>query len=222
MIVGSGQRHHGIDESRLLQAKENRIGAKFGAEAALAEFVIRLAGLLGASGIPDLSLFFTAAFEHAQHVAGLRGFPAIQRRQFRKHALRASFFAGWWWNGFERLRPAVAIVTFAEAGIFCRDAAVIVERRVPKHARVRHHAGGNGACFAGMAANAAAGFRCDAQIARIYKFDVLRRFLKPFCKRSLRPGAAIAESRIARLNVGLFFCGQISRRVPRGAWHNSC
>ena len=36
MIVGTRQRHHGIDEARFLQAEKNRIGAKLGAEAAVA------------------------------------------------------------------------------------------------------------------------------------------------------------------------------------------
>jgi len=36
MIVRAGQRHHRIDEARFLQAKKNRIGAEFRAEAAVA------------------------------------------------------------------------------------------------------------------------------------------------------------------------------------------
>ena len=51
MIVGAGQRHDGIEKARFLQAKENGIGAEFGAKAAFAEFVIGLAGLFFSIGI---------------------------------------------------------------------------------------------------------------------------------------------------------------------------
>src|SRR5713101_8244853 len=45
MIVRAGERHLRIHQTRLLQAQENGIGAELCAEAAVAEFVLGLAGI---------------------------------------------------------------------------------------------------------------------------------------------------------------------------------
>ena len=51
MIVGAGQRHHRIDETRFLQAEKDGIGAEFRAETAVAQFGVWLAGIFFAIGI---------------------------------------------------------------------------------------------------------------------------------------------------------------------------
>ncbi len=48
MIVGSRQRHHRIDQPRFLQTEKNRVGAQFRAKSAVAQFVVRLAGIFTA------------------------------------------------------------------------------------------------------------------------------------------------------------------------------
>ena len=58
-----------------------------GAEAALAEFDLWLARVFFEAGVADLRLLTAAAFEDAQHVAGLRNFPALQRIEKRQDFL---------------------------------------------------------------------------------------------------------------------------------------
>jgi len=174
-----------------LQAEENGIGAEFGAEAAIAELVVGLAGEFFAGRIAELGFFFAAAFENAENVAGLGNFPAIERGEFGEDAFAARFFGCWWRKRFEGLREAVAIVALAEARVFVRNAAVVIERSAPEKAGVGHHVGGDGTGFVGMAAHGAAGFGSDAEIAGIDEFDVFGRFAEPFCEESLRDGGAI-------------------------------
>ena len=66
----------------------------------------------------------------------------------------------------------VGRIAFAEAGVLVRKAAVVVERRLPQHAAVRHHAGLDRADLADVA-TVAAGFVDHAQIAGIDEADVL-------------------------------------------------
>ncbi len=54
-----------------MEAQKNGIGAKFGPETAVAEFVVRLAGIFLAIGIADFRFLAAAAFENAKHIAGL-------------------------------------------------------------------------------------------------------------------------------------------------------
>ena len=94
-VVGAGQRKQRIEQARFLQAEKNGIGAKQGAEAALAELVVGAAGFFFAIGIADFAFFLAAAFEYAQDVAGLRNFPALERSQFRDDAFRTRFLRAW-------------------------------------------------------------------------------------------------------------------------------
>src|SRR5579859_2690567 len=158
MIVGAGQRHNGIDETSFLQAEKDWIGAEFRAKAAVAELVIRFAGSLFSIGIAELRLFFTAAFKNAKDVSRLRNFPAEQRIKSGEDAFRTSFLGRGWRKRFDGLRFAVAIITFAEMGIFCGIAAVVVERGAPEKAGVGHHAGRGSADFLCVAARGATGF----------------------------------------------------------------
>ena len=134
LIVGARQGKQRIEQARFLQAEKNRIGAQLRAESARAEFVVGLAGIVGAHGLADFAFRAAAAFEHAQHVAGLRNFPAFERRDFRQHAFRSRFFGGRRRNRSNGLRRAVARVAFAESRVLVGIAAVVVERRAPEHA----------------------------------------------------------------------------------------
>jgi len=77
----------GIEEARFLQAEEDGVGAEFGAETALAELIIGLAGFFDARGTAQLGFFAAAAFEDAKNVAGLRDFPALERIKLRQSYL---------------------------------------------------------------------------------------------------------------------------------------
>jgi len=132
--------------------RENGIGAKLGAETAFTEFVIRLAGIFFAIGIADLCFLAAAAFENAEHIAGLGSFPAEERIEFGNHALGADFFRCGLGRSLDRLRFAVAIVALAEARVFSRIAAIVVERCAPEHSSVGHQAGGNCARLDGVTA----------------------------------------------------------------------
>ena len=92
VIVGAGEGHDGIEEAGFLQAEEDGVGAELGAEAALGELIVGLAGLFDARGITEFALFVAAAFEDAQYVAGLGDFPAFERIELREDSVFARFF----------------------------------------------------------------------------------------------------------------------------------
>ena len=77
-------------------------------------------------GVVAVGAIAATAFEHPQHIARLRSFPAIKRIKLRKHSFRSSFFRRWRGRSFYRFGLAVAAITFAEAGIFGRIAAIVV------------------------------------------------------------------------------------------------
>ena len=130
----------------------------------------------------------------------------MEGQEFGKDTLCARLFRARRRQGANRLRLAVAAVAFAEMRILVRRGAIVVERRLPEQARVRHHAGGNGADFAGVAC--ATGFRRNAEVTRVYEFDVLRGFLQPLCVEALACGAP-AQLGIARLHVRFFLYGVV-------------
>ena len=115
LIVGAGKRQQRIEQARLLQSQKDRIGAQLGAEAALAQFDLRLARLFFEAWIPDFWLLPAASFEDAQDVAGLRNFPALQRIEIRQHSFLADLFRRGRRKGEQSLRFAVGAVAFAKA-----------------------------------------------------------------------------------------------------------
>src|SRR5713226_4344274 len=194
MIVGARKRHDRIEQSRFLQPEENGIGTQSRSKAAVAEFIVRLAGIFFARGIADFGFLPSAAFKNAKHVARLRSLPAKERIKFGNHAFGAGFFRRGLWRRLDRLWPPIAIVAFPEARVFRRISAIVVQRRAPKHPRVRHHAGGNGPRLRCVATGRAARFWSDAKIARIHKFDVFSGLLQPLCISALRKTRTILEA----------------------------
>ena len=75
----------------------------------------------------------------------------------------------------------------------------------------------DGANFLGVAAGGAAGFRSDAQIAGIHKFDVFGGFFQPFRVSAFGQGGTVFEAGIARLDVGFFFGGVVLGGIWRRA-----
>src|SRR5437773_10269316 len=89
MIVRAGKGQDRIEQACFLQAEKNRIRAKFRAEAAVTELVVRLAGIFRATRIADFCLLVVAAFGDAENIAGLRNFPTSEMFQPGNYALRA-------------------------------------------------------------------------------------------------------------------------------------
>src|SRR5450432_1090304 len=61
LIVRAGQRKQRIEQARLLQAEKYGIGAKLRAKSAIAEFVVGLAGIVGAHWLAHFTLGAAAA-----------------------------------------------------------------------------------------------------------------------------------------------------------------
>src|SRR6266436_4691822 len=186
MIVGPGQRHDRIDEASFLQAKEDGIGAEFRAKAAVAEFVIGLAGIFFAIGITQFGFFLTAALKNAKNVSWLRNFPTEKRIKLGEHAFGANLLRRRRRKRFDRLRLAVAIVAFAETSILRGVATVVVERRAPQKPGMSHHARRGCANFLGVAAGGTTSFRSNSQVSGIHKLDEFGRFFEPFRERAFR------------------------------------
>src|SRR5580692_5816541 len=131
LVVRSRHREERVEQARLLQAKEHGIGAKLRAESARAELVVRFACIISAHRLADFALRPAAAFEHTQHVARLRNFPALERSDLRQNAFLVYFFRSRRRNRSNGLRRAVARVAFAEARVFVGIRAVVVESGPP-------------------------------------------------------------------------------------------
>ena len=140
LIVGAGKREKRIEKTRLLQTEKNGIGAEQCAKSAFAQFIVGAAGFFLAIGISDFTFLPATAFKNTQHVARLRGFPAVQRRQLGQNALQTSFFRRGRRCSLNCLRQSVRRVAFAEARILKWNGPVVVKRRAPEHGTMRHHA----------------------------------------------------------------------------------
>ena len=178
MIVGSGQREQGIEQSSLLQSQKHGIRTQRCAEPAIAQLVIRQAGLVFRIRIPQVCTRTTAAFKHTKNISRLRNLPSAERLELWQDPLGAGQLLIRGRKHRDLLRLAVGRIAFAEAGVLVRIPAVVVKRRLPQHASVGHHAGAHRARFFGV--TRAAGFRCDAQVARIYELDIFLVLFQPF------------------------------------------
>src|ERR1700730_10633793 len=115
-----------MKQPRFLQAEKNRIGPQLCPKSAITQFVFGLPRIFFCDRIANLAFLAAAPFEHSQHIAPLRSLTAIKTIEIRKHAFRSSFFRRWRGRSFYRFGLAVAAVTFAEATIFSRVAAIVV------------------------------------------------------------------------------------------------
>src|SRR5882672_3601294 len=107
LVIRSRKRKQGIEQSRFLQAEKYRVGAKLGAEYAIAKFIVWLSCIVRAHLLADFTLGSAAALEYAENVSGLRNFPAFERSDLGQHALTPDFFRARMWNCLDRLRRAV-------------------------------------------------------------------------------------------------------------------
>ena len=131
MIICSRQGKDRIYESRFLQAKKDGIGAQFGSESAVAQFIVRFSRSFVPRGIADFSFFFAATFKDAQHVARLGDFPAIQGIELGNHAFCPRLLERWGGNRLQTLRLAVAAIALSKSCVLVGNASVVVECRAP-------------------------------------------------------------------------------------------
>ena len=200
MIIRTHEAEHRIVQARLLQVQENGVNAVQRAESALGQTAKRPSRRFGCRRDAELKLLFPAAFEDAEDVAWLRDWKLRERFEKGEHAVRSRFLRrrNVGIEKFERL--AVHTVSLAEAIIFQRIRAIVVERRAPKHRAVVHHAQPN--VVNGFLVARAAGDVRDAQIAGVDEADELGRLV---VQNDVRVGwvcGALPKLRVARGDVG--------------------
>ena len=171
LIVGPEEIERRVQQTRLLQADEHRVGTVSRPQAAHAEPRAGTAGFVPFLGDSNLGDKPPAPFEDAQNVGRLRDLVPRQRVQKWQHAFRRRLFGGRWWNGLQTLRHAMHAVALTVLRPFIGRGPVVVERRTPQHAAVGHHALSNLQCFLLMAT--AAGDVRDPQVARVHESNEL-------------------------------------------------
>src|ERR1700675_2038618 len=152
LIVRAGKREQRIEQARLLQTQEHRIGPQLSPEPALAEFDLRLPRIFLRIGITDLGPPPASTLEHPQDVTRLRDLPALKRIEIRQYAFLLDFFRRRSWERHESLRLPIDAVTLAKMRSLERIRAVVVKRCAPQHGAMRHHAGLHFSHFGRMAA----------------------------------------------------------------------
>ena len=193
LIVGAEKVEQRVEQAGALQALEYGVGARQGAEAAIAQAVV-------------------AALEDAQRVAGLGGFELRQRPEFREPRFELDLGGGGRRNGGELLRRAIARIAFSEERALEREGAVVVERRSPEERAVAHQAGANLGDDRAVAVSVAAGLVGDAQVAGVEEADELGRFPIERGVTARRVGGRSPEGPIARRDVGGEFVGSVGVR----------
>ena len=211
-----GNESRRIEQARFLKAEENGVGAEFGAEAAIAEFDFRFAGIFFEAGVADFGLLTAAAFKDSEHVAGLRDFPALDWFEVRQNPFLRDFFLSRWRRGDETLRLAVRAVALSKAGGFEGDRTVVIESGAPEHCAVGHHAGLHFADFGGVASGGATGFLGDTKIAWVHEADVIPVFLEPVGVGADWIGCFGVIRENFWLGMGLVFCGVVFSGVGLG------
>jgi hypothetical protein len=134
MVVGAHQGGQRIEQARLLQSQEHRVGTQHRPKPARAELDFGQTGQIGfREGVAHFRLLPAPALEDAQDVARLRDFPPGQRRDERDDAAILPFGRRWRLEGHQRLGRAVLVVAFPPPGVFVGVRAIVVERRSPQH-----------------------------------------------------------------------------------------
>src|SRR5918911_2658874 len=134
MIVRAQEVERRVQKACLLQAQIDGVCALQSSESARAQSLVGFPVVFILVGQPDFKATLSAALEDAQDVAGLRNLPAgkgINEREnpAQRHRLRLDVAELYETFGCARF----VRVAFAEARVFEREAAVVVERRAPEH-----------------------------------------------------------------------------------------
>src|SRR5438309_8915052 len=140
MIVGAEKIQSRIEQARLLQAEENRIGAVVGAKATRAQTLVGLPRVFFLVCQSDFESTLAAALKHAQNISRLRDFPTRDRIEKIKQPFHSLLFRSWRRRLNQTLSGARFVVAFAEADVFRWEASVVVKCCAPKQRAVTHHA----------------------------------------------------------------------------------
>ncbi len=216
VVVGAEHVQRRVQQARLLQSQEDRVGAQERAEPADRELVVR-AALLDGGGrrVPDLRHRLAAPLEHAQDVARLRDLPARQRTERREDALRPRLVVGRRGIRAGHRRKPVARVELAERHVLERVRAVVVQRRAPQHRPVPHHGRRDVADLLRVALLGPAGLAGDPQVARVHEAHELRALALPARGGDLGVARALPEVVVARRDMGLSLRLLVGRRAGR-------
>src|SRR5207248_167485 len=140
VVVGADEVRAGVEQTRLLQADEDRVGAVLGAEAAVAETrQDRPARAFLARRYADLRAELAAALEDAEHVTRLGNLEADQWVEERDDAAVFHFPLGRRRHSLQAEWLAAHAIGLAEASALVGHGAVVVEGSAPEHAAVAHH-----------------------------------------------------------------------------------
>ena len=140
LVVGAEEVQRGIEEPRLVQAHEDWIRAVFGAQPAGAQSRSRSAILFESFGIADFGSEPSAALEEPQHVARLLPLEPRQWVEILHHRLVIDLVLRRRRNRLQALGDALVAVALPVRGPLVGDRTIVVERGIPEHATVRHHA----------------------------------------------------------------------------------
>ncbi len=160
VVVGAKKVQRRVEQACLCQADEHRVGAILGTQTTVAKSFARTSGFFQNLRNTDFGAKSTAPFKDPQQVAGLSRLVGNQRLQERQDTFVAYFFRCRLRHSLQNLRSAVHAVRFAIPRILFAGATVVVKRRTPQHAAMRHHALAILQDFVRMAL--AAGDVCDA------------------------------------------------------------
>ena len=173
LIVGAEERQQRVEQAGLLQAEKDRIGARLGAEAAIAQFDLGGPALLRGSDCRFPASTGRRVRRRAGRCRAAKFPSAAADRETAGLPFLLRLFRRGRREGQQSLRRAIGAVALAEVRGLQRKRAVVVERRAPQHAAVGHHAGLDFSDFRGVAAARTAGFVGDAQVARIDEANVV-------------------------------------------------
>ncbi len=140
VVVRAEEVERGVEQSRLGQADEHRVGAVLGAEPSLGEAALGLAGVGERVGQADLADHPPAPLERPQGVARLARLEVGQGVEEVQDALLLAFPVARRGDRLDPLGGAVHAVALAEVAGLQRVRPVVVQGRAPEHGPVGHHA----------------------------------------------------------------------------------
>ena len=172
MVVGAEEVERRIEEARLREAHEYRIGAVLRSQAPRSQPGPRPPRLLEALGVAGVGPEAPAALEDPQDVPRLHPLEPRQGIEIADHPLEVELLGRRRRHVLQPLADAVHAIALAVRGVLHGDRAVVVEGGAPEHAAVRHHALAHLEDL-GRVASAATDVR-HPQIARVDEADELR------------------------------------------------
>ena len=140
MVVGAEEVERRIEEPRLREAHEHRIGAVLRSQAPRSQPGPRPPRLLEALGVAGVGPEAPAALEDPQDVPRLHPLEPRQGIEIADHPLEVELLGRRWRHVLQPLADAIHAVALAVGGVLHGDRAVVVEGGVPEHAAVGHHA----------------------------------------------------------------------------------